>query len=126
MITRQRLISKWSINEWLCAMDPSLSPNIDRVIGQVDGDYLSIEAEGKLKEIINRLIGEDERELLNKLRNSCNGIGWERPADGCPSKILIRLGLARWDGGRGEKLLKATKFAFYEEILYLTGITKTY
>jgi hypothetical protein len=87
---------------------------------------LTLDKETKIKQFLSTVLREDELTLLRKLISDCNGIWWERPIQGCPSQTLISLGLARYDCGRGEKLLKATKFAFLPQIQYLIGLTRSY
>ncbi len=91
-----------------------------------DRDHISLEEERKIKDTLRRYLGQDCVQLLQKLRSDCNGLKWGKPQQGCPSQRLISLGLARYDNGGGESLLKATRLAFQEEVLFLIGITRTY
>ncbi len=126
MLVRQRMISKTILLEWIRNMDPKHQQKLENITLSSGAELLTIEEEAKIKAYLGVFFGEYEIKLLNKLRADCNGLRGEKPCDGCPSKILISFGLARFDNGRGEKLLKATKFAFYEEVLYLLGVIRRF
>jgi len=124
MLTQQRLIGTTLLIEWAGSMSAQYRDRVERLIPAED--LISLEKETHIKSFLATLISEDELKLLMTLLNDSNGKRWEPPVDGCPSKILINLGLARYDCGRGERLLKATKFAFLPQIQYLIGLTRSY
>jgi hypothetical protein len=107
-------------------MDPKYQQKLEDITLSSGIDFLTLEEETKIKGFLSTILREDELTLLRKLMSNCNGIEWERPIQECPSQVLIGLRLARYDCGRGERLLKATKFAFLPQIQYLIGLTRSY
>lgn len=127
MLIKQRLISYAIIQEWVESMKNSkLKTTIQEILLGSENDFLSLNKEAKIKMAIGNIISTDERELARRLITSENGLEWDWPTDGCPSKKLILAGLARYDCRHGERLLKATKFLFYPEIQFLIGIASCY
>jgi hypothetical protein len=125
MITRQKLIKRGLIQEWASKMCPSLREEILKIIEVRYTDaFLNLHEEMKIKKVLN--LNSDEISLLKKLLNDCNGLPWGQPSYGCPSKTLVDLALARFDAGRGESLLKATKYAFDPSIQFLIGMVRYY
>lgn len=124
MLTRQNLIPLTIIEEWLEHMSPATRASIENLLIDNNGDCLTLDSETKIKGI--SALDKHAKKLLEKLIQDCNGIRWKEPAPESPSQKLISLALARYDRGKGERLLKATKFAFSPEIQYLIGLTNTY
>jgi len=124
MLTQQKLIGVTTLTEWTQIMSDKYRSRVENLIPS--REYISIVEETHIKSFFSKIIGKDELKLLRKLMTDCNGIKWETPVDGCPSKNLIDLGLARFDCGKGERLLKATRFAFYHQIQFLIGLVNKY
>ncbi len=130
MIVRQKLISISLLQLWIEQISsPVVKQRIQETLWKASNEgreYINLEEEAALKQIVRSQLDSDCLRLLEQLMKDCNGLNWQPPTPGCPSHKLVSMGLARYDGGRGERLLKATKHAFQREILFLIGLTNSY
>lgn len=118
VLTKQRLIPFVDLSKWLEEMSPYYREKIEKAVGS--SLLLNLNQETEIKDTLR--LSRDACNLLRKLLNDSNGLKWKSPTNGCPSQELISKGLARYDTGRGENLLKPTKWAFDERVQFLVGI----